>query len=187
MAARDIALQAVVSARRLSASCSTTLAERDGQPRSCSRSSNPRRKQQTSSNTPANSGPHASSANRTRCRDATIRSVISPTLFPRELPPVGVVQLEVTRGVNCARVKSARNFSPATNCVGSIMARPSRPLRRASHANGLSLSFIRTRATPASVMMSCTARSRCRALKALTSGPATVAAVPCGLRLRRRV
>ncbi len=186
MAARDIALQAVVSARRLSASCSTTLAERDGQPRSCSRSSNPRRKQQTSSSTPANSGPHASNASRTRCRDATIRSVISPAPFPPERPPVGVVQLDVTRGVSCARVKSARSFSPATNCIGSIMARPSRPFRRASHASGLSLSFIRTRATPASVMMSCGARSRCRALKALMSGADTVAESRRGLPLRRR-
>jgi hypothetical protein len=44
------------------------------------------------------------------------------------------------RGIRCARVNSARNRSPASNCTGSISARPSRLLRRASHASGLSAS-----------------------------------------------
>ena len=48
------------------------------------------------------------------------------------------VQLAVTRGIKWARVKSARSRSPACNCVGSINARPSRDLRRASQASGLS-------------------------------------------------
>ena len=42
------------------------------------------------------------------------------------------VQLAVTRGIIWARVKSARSRSPACSCTGSINARPSRALRRAS-------------------------------------------------------
>ena len=49
------------------------------------------------------------------------------------------------RGISCARVNSARSRSPASSCIGSISARPSRPLRRASQASGLSASSTVTR------------------------------------------
>lgn len=95
--------------------CSTTLAERDGQLRSRSTSSSPRRKQHTSISTPENSGPQASSASRTRCREAITTSVISLPLLPQLRVRATPDQLEVTRGDKCPRVKSARSFSPAMN------------------------------------------------------------------------
>jgi hypothetical protein len=58
----DLRREAVMARKPGGASCNTTLAERDGQARSRSISSRPLRKQQTSSNSPPNSGPAASSA-----------------------------------------------------------------------------------------------------------------------------
>ena len=58
------------------------------------------------------------------------------------------LQFEVMRGMSWARVNSARSRSPAWNCAGSMSARPSRPLRRASQASGLSAWSTVTRAAP---------------------------------------
>ena len=63
-------------------------------------------------------------------------------------------QIEVTRGVSCARVKSPRKRSPACNCTTWMSGWPSRPLRRASQASGLSGSSIATSAKPCGVSTS---------------------------------
>lgn len=80
--------------------------------------SKPLRKQQTSTNNPANSGPTASNALRTRCREATIvsvsRSARSPPLARRPANE-GFDQSDVMRGIRFARVKSARSRSPASS------------------------------------------------------------------------
>ena len=72
------------------------------------------------------------------------------------------------RGISCARVNSARSRSPASSCIGSISARPSRPLRRASQASGLSASSTVT--APASAVVRRCARSRCWARNAIDVG-----------------
>ena len=79
------------------------------------------------------------------------------------------------RGISCARVNSARSRSPASNCTGSISARPSRPLRRASQASGLSASSTVTSLPPVPSRIWRRPSSRCRARSG--SMPAPLASV----------
>jgi hypothetical protein len=148
------------------------LAVRCGQRRSLSTSSKPFRKQQTSTSSPENSGPAASSASRTRWRAAIIVSVALPAVSPapRRPPPIGLDQFDVVLGIRLAQVKSARSRSPACNCCGAIMLRPSRPRRCASQASGLSDSSIVTSARPPSVAICRRAKARCRPRNASIAG-----------------
>lgn len=64
---------------------------------------------------PANSGPTALSARRTRCRAAMMvsASAAGPPAAAPAPPALGDAQSTVSRGINCAYVKSARKRSPA--------------------------------------------------------------------------
>ncbi len=88
-------------------------------------------------------------------------SVKTPPRSPRRPVEMGLAQFDLVRGIRWARVNSARKRSPACNWCGSIMARPSRPRRLASHAKRLSTSLTLTRLWPCSVSICRVASSRC--------------------------
>jgi len=155
------ALQAIVPGPPIEAQLQHDLGERNGQLRSRSTSSSRLRKQQTSTSSPENSGPTASSVARTRWRAPITVSVKVAGEAPRGPVATEALQFEVMRGIRCARVNSARNRWPASNCTGSISARPSRPLRRASHASGLSASSTVTSLKPVSSRIWRRPNSRC--------------------------
>ena len=150
----------------------TTLAERGGQPRSRSIVSMPLRKPHRSIRSPANSSPAASSAARTRWRDAKTAS--DAAAGSRGPPPSTLVasQATVTRGIRADAARSRRRRSPASKAAAPISARPSRSRRRRSHSSGLSVASRRTRASPVPSSTRAGTISRCWPRKVSSAGAA---------------